>query len=45
MQVLFDNGTGRWRLIQRVLARVSAAVASARPGRITEVEVPDEFLD
>jgi len=33
-------GSGRWRLIRERLQQISAAVSSAQPGRVTEVEIP-----
>lgn len=33
-------GKTRWKLIKMRLAEVSAAVASASPGSVTEVEIP-----
>jgi len=33
-------GQGRWRVIQRHIAEVLAAINAARPGTYTEVEIP-----
>jgi hypothetical protein len=34
-------GKARWRLIKARLADVAAAVASAQPGRVSEVDIPE----
>jgi len=33
-------GKGRWRLIKNRLPEIAAAVATATPGSVTEVEIP-----
>jgi hypothetical protein len=33
-------GTGRWRFIRTRLPAIAAAVATATPGSVTEVEIP-----
>jgi hypothetical protein len=34
-------GKARWKLIKERLADVAAAVAAAKPGRVSEVDIPD----
>lgn len=34
-------GKARWKLIKERLAGVAAAVAAAKPGRVSEVDIPD----
>jgi hypothetical protein len=35
-------GKGRWRLIKNRLPEIAAAVAAAKPGSVTEVQIPIE---
>lgn len=35
-------GSGRWRLIRNKLLEIAAAVATAAPGSLVEIEIPEE---